>query len=79
MEEDGQEEEAVRIVTLTNEQRQDILDGKDTLIALQGGGQVLVTPYFVQESMKEALAAGQPIAILPQIIGTNKMDEVRLS
>jgi hypothetical protein len=68
----------MRLATVTPQQKKDIRDGKTVTITLKDGNKVVVTPSMVQWA-KAQIAAGQPVTILPQIVGTNMMEEVQLS
>lgn len=67
----------MRLAALTAQQKKDIRDGKTVTVTLKDGGQIVVTPHMIQWA-KEVLASGGKVTILPEVIGTGKMDEVEI-
>jgi hypothetical protein len=68
----------VKIANITAQQKKDMRAGLPVTLTLQGGGQIVVTPYMLAWA-KQVIASGGTVTILPEIVGTGKMDDVQIT
>ena len=67
----------MREVKLTAGQRKDLRDGKPIQVTIDGVT-IVVTRWLVEHA-KQVLATGGELTVLGEVVGQNRMEEIRIT